>query len=139
MNKSKYLILGLLLIVVSQADLVAAIICTPAVQNPASNKPWVVSELKQEGVSLPDQPVQKTWKYNISWKSARHHKTGALLKTYTLKPNGCTGHKYSCTDARCNAEISGCALGTSWVGVAADYAAVSGTRLGTIYKPGVCD
>lgn len=141
MNKSKYLILGLLLIVVSQADPVAAIICKPAVQNPnpGERMPWVVSELKQEGVSLPDQPVQKTWKYNISWKPAHHHKTGALLKTYKLKAYGCTGHKYSCTDARCNAEISGCALGTSWVGVAADYAAVSGTRLGVIYKPGVCD
>jgi hypothetical protein len=139
MNKSKYLILGLFLIVVSQADLVAAIICKPAVQQPATKK-WQVTELKQEGVSLPDQPIQKTWKYNISWKPARHHKTGALVKTYKLKPNGCTGHKYACTDARCNAEISGCALGSSWVAVTADYGdAVSGVRLSPIYKPGACD
>src|SRR5262245_20896483 len=139
MNKSKYLILGLFLIVVSQTDPVAAVICKPAVQNPVSRYEYVVTELKQEGVSLPDQPIQSTWKYNISWKPAR--RAGALVKTYKLAPNGCASHTYACTDARCNAEIRGCTarLSGTWVGVTADVGAVSGTRLGVIYKPGVCD
>ncbi|HEY6072702.1 MAG TPA: hypothetical protein VIV15_04720 [Anaerolineales bacterium] len=139
MNKSKYLILGLFLIVVSQAHPVAAIICKPAVQTPAY-KVWQVTELKQEGVSLPDRPIQKTWKYNISWKPALTKPGGTLVKTYKLKAYGCTGYKQACTDARCNAEISGCGLGTSWAGVTADFGiSVAGVRLAVIYKPGVCD
>lgn len=138
MKKSQYLILGLFLIAVSQADLVAAIICKPAVQMPAQ-RPYHVTELKQEGVSLPDQPVLKTWKYNISWKPALTKVGGTLVKTYRLKAYGCPGHTYACTDARCNAEISGCVMGASYVDVVADIGAVSGRRLGVIYKPGVCD
>lgn len=139
MNKSKYLILGLFFIVVSQADPAAAIFCKPAVQNPASNpnQPWVVTELKEEGISLPQQGG---WYYNISWKPARHHQTGALVKMYKVAGYLCSGHKYTCTDARCNAEISGCFGNSSYAAITADYGArVNGTRFGVIYKPGVCD
>ena len=99
-----------------------------------------VTDVKQEGVSLPDNPIQNTWKYSISWKPARHPQTGALVKTYKVKGNACTGHTYACTDARCNAEISGCSWSGSWVGITADIGAVSGVRFGTILKPGYpCD
>jgi hypothetical protein len=142
MNKSTYLIFGLFLIVLSQADPVAAMVCPEQKVTPdPSLRVYYVKELKQEGVSLPDKPIQNTWKYNISWKPAKNHLTSALVKTYTLKAYACPAHTYACTDARCNAEISGCYLGTSWVAVTADYGvAVSGVRLGTILKPGYpCD
>jgi hypothetical protein len=141
MNKSKYLILGLLLIMVCQADSAAAMICPAQTVKPdPSLRVYYVKELKQEGGSLPDNPIQKTWKYYISWKPARTSAGGALVKTYKVAGNNCSGHTYTCTDARCNAEISGCALSTSWVGVTADIGAVSGLRLSPILKPGYpCD
>lgn len=140
MNKSKYLILGLLLIVVSQANPAAAIVCPAQTVRPdPSLREYYVKELRQEGVSLPDKPIQNTWKYDISWKPARHQ--GALVKAYKLKPNGCASHTYACTDARCNAKILGCStrLSGTWVAVTADIGSVSGVRLGTIFKPGACD
>ena len=142
MRKNKYLILGLLFIVVSQADPAAAMTCPVQTVRPdPSLRVYYVKELKQEGVSLPDQPIKNTWKYTISWKPAKNHLTGALVKTYRLKAYACPSRKYACTDAGCNAEISGCYLGTSYVDVVADYGvSVSGVRLGTILKPGYpCD
>ena len=140
MSKSKYLIIGLFLIVVSQAASADAIVCKPPFQTPAY-KVYQVTDVKQEGVSLPDKPIQNTWKYKISWKPALTKLGGTLVKTYALKGNGCTGVKYTCTDARCNAEISGCGLSGSWVGITADYGVkVAGVRFGTILKPGYpCD
>jgi hypothetical protein len=134
MNKSKYLILGLFIIVVSQAYPVDAIICKPAVQSRAT-KPWHVTELKQEGASLPGQG---TWYFNMSWKPVLID--GKRLKTYDVAGYKCTGHKYECTDARCNAEISGCVTESTWAGVTAAFGvSASGIRLSTIFKPGVCD
>jgi hypothetical protein len=139
MNKSKCLILGVLFIVVSQAGPAAATSC-PAPILRTQGLPYHVTDVKQEGVSLPDNPIQKTWKYNISWKPARHPQTGALVKTYKVGGNNCSGHTYTCTDARCNAEISGCVASTSWVGITVDIPGVSGVRLSPILKPGYpCD
>ena len=140
MNRSKFLILGLFLIALTQADPAAAIVCKPAAQTPAY-KPWQVTESKQEGVSLPDQPIQKTWKYSISWKPALTKAGGTLVKTYRLKAYGCPSHTYACTDARCNAEITGCFMNTSYVDIVADFGvSVAGVRLGVIFKPGYpCD
>jgi hypothetical protein len=136
MNKSKYLILGLLLIMVCLADPADAIICKPAVQTPAY-KQSQVTEVKEEGIF---PPSQGGWYYNISWKPARHHQTGALVKKYKVAGYLCSGHKYTCTDARCNAEISGCSGKASYAMITADYGAkISGIRFYVIYKPGVCD
>lgn len=140
MNKSKYLILGLFLIVVSQADTAAAIICKPPALS-TQGKVYHVTDVKQEGVSLPDNPIQNTWKYTVSWKPAKNHLTGALVKAYKVKGNACKLPTYACTDARCTAEILGCTWSGSWVGITADYGvAISGVRFGAILKPGYpCD
>lgn len=144
MNKNRYLILGLFLIVVSQADLAAASICKPAFQSPkwSPRTPYLVSEVKQEGVSLPDNAIHNTWKYTISWKPIRHPQTGAVVKTYVVHGNACKKlPTYTCTDARCTVEVLGCTWSGSWIGITADYGVkVAGVRFGTILKPGYpCD
>jgi hypothetical protein len=135
MNMSKYLIFGLFVIAVIQADPAAAIICKSPVAT-LPTKPWHVTELKKEGVSLSGQGG---WYYKISWKPALTKAGGTVVKTYKVSGYKCSGHKYACTDARCNAEISGCVWSSSIAFVTADFGvSVSGMRLGAIYKPEAC-
>lgn len=93
MNFQKY-ILGSLFITSSLLTSYAA----------AAGKPWVVTELKQEGASVCNEGA---WSYKVTWKPIIRE--NRPWPTYKVGGNGCYAPPtYACTAERCTAQITGC-------------------------------
>ena len=103
----------------------------------AAGKPWWVTELKQEGVSVCDGGG--AWSYKVTWKPIIYE--NRPWPKYKVGGNGCRNSTYTCTAALCTAQISMCGtkMSGSWTGVTADIGvAVSGVRAGVMAKPLNC-
>lgn len=138
MKRGNCVMLGVLLIlagllgavpVFAQAD-------HPPVKQTPATKPWHVTEMDQVGFP---RCGAGTWMFDISWKPILQN--NAPWAKYQVGGYKCTQSKYTCTSARCTAQIWGCStrLSGTWAGVTADLGTkVSGMRVGTFFKPPSC-
>jgi hypothetical protein len=107
----------------------------------AADKPWwVVTELKQDGVSKCDTGTN-TWFYKVTWKPIIYE--NRPWPKYIVGGNGCYAPStYTCTAELCKAQLSGCTtkISKSWAGVTADIGKkIQGERTpGAVWKPADC-
>lgn len=116
---------------------IAGVLLSAPVYAVSGNKPWQVTDLVQDGVSLCDGGG--AWSYQVTWKPIVYE--NQPWAKYKLRANGCQGITYACTATSCTAVLSRCStrLSSSWTGVTADIGkSVSGVRVGGIVRPPSC-
>ncbi|MDH3514572.1 MAG: hypothetical protein OEM83_06860 [Gammaproteobacteria bacterium] len=133
---NRHHLVRVLLVILSGVLLATPVYAASGTKGTKGTKPSQVTDLAQVGTPVCDK---NTWSYKLTWKPITHQ--NRPWKKYKVRANGCKTRTYTCTDNRCNANISGCTitLGYSWTSVVADIGkSVPGVRVDGIKKPPAC-